>query len=67
MKSIANTLLAVLVALFFCACTAGSQDEIGTSRAGLEGDESGAKEAFDTFLYLLRLGQKKMEGAAAAE
>ncbi len=33
----------------------------------LEGDEAGAKDAFDTFLYLLRLGQKKMEEAAAAE
>ncbi len=33
----------------------------------LEGEESGAKEAFDTFLYLLRLGQKQMEGVAAAE
>ncbi len=33
----------------------------------LEGDEAGAKDAFDTFLYLLRLGQKKMEDAAAAE
>ncbi len=33
----------------------------------LEGEDSGAKEAFDTFLYLLRLGQKQMEGVAAAE
>ncbi|MEZ4225425.1 MAG: TetR/AcrR family transcriptional regulator [Polyangiaceae bacterium] len=33
----------------------------------LEGEESGAKEAFDTFLYLLRLGQKQMQEAAAAE
>ncbi len=33
----------------------------------LEGEEAGTKEAFDTFLYLLRLGQKKLEGAAAAE
>ncbi|MCA9595680.1 MAG: TetR/AcrR family transcriptional regulator [Myxococcales bacterium] len=31
----------------------------------LEGEEAGAKEAYDTFLYLLRLGMKKMEEQAA--
>lgn len=31
----------------------------------LEGDEAGSKEAFNTFLYLLRLGQKQLEAAAA--
>ncbi len=32
----------------------------------LEGEDSNAKEAYDTFLYLLRLGMKKMEEQASA-
>lgn len=32
----------------------------------LEGEDTDAKEAYDTFLYLLRLGMKKMEETASA-
>ncbi len=32
----------------------------------LEGEEAKAKEAYDTFLYLLRLGMKAMETRASA-